>query len=202
MKKTLLGLAVSMSLASVAQAEYFVAAGLGSTSSDYDYSSQQDFGSDQFANSGSDTTDSSSMFALSAGLKEANYRAYVEYNSTAYEEVDIGFLTVNADYVYQLTEIASLFAGGAIGVANLTWSDDEANKAIGLDGETASSGALGLKFGALFKAGNGDLEVGYRQYSASLETELTGSSSTLGEYTFTQEITSTSGAYVGYALSF
>lgn len=201
MKKTLLGLAVSMSLASVAQAEYFVAAGLGSTSSDWEYEGTATNGTDTFSASTSDTTDSSSMIALSAGLIESNYRTYAEYNSTSYEEADISFLTINADYLHPLTDKAKLFGGAAIGIANLTWNDDDRNKVLGIDGETASSGSLGFKFGAMFEVGNGDLEVGYRQYTASLETEINSvdGDAVVNE---TMEITSTSGAYIGYVFSF
>ena len=194
MKKLTL-FAMICSFSTIAQAEYFVAAGLGSTSSDTEWKVE----SSAITVTGTDSTDSSTMIALSAGMKEATYRAYIEYNNTAYDEANISYLTANVDYIHGLTDVASLFVGGAIGVGNLTWTDEAGDE---LDGETASSGALGMKFGALMNVGPGDAEIGYRYYAASLETEVSDTSTLLGDYTTTMEITSTSGLYVGYNLAF
>ena len=196
MKKAILATVIGLS-ATAAQAEYFVSGALGAMASEQEVDVSGAFGSSNTV----EETGSSGTLALAGGVKQEKFRVYAEYANTTFEEADVSFLTANADYIHAVSQSASLFAGASLGVANLTWNDSDDNVALGLDGETASSGAAGFRFGGLINAGQGQLEIAYRSFSADLETEVTVDT-IFGSATAKSTITSSSGIYVGYNLAF
>lgn len=196
MKKTFLAALISAASLS-AQAEYFLVGSLGSTTSDQEVASETVFSSTREDND----TGSSGMLAVAGGLSQESYRVYAEYANTAYEDADISFITANADYLYTASESVSLFAGVGFGVAALSWNATDDTESLGIDGETATSGAVGFKFGGIVEAGEGAVEIGYRQFSSNLETEVTGQVSGF-DFTVTSKVTNTSGIYVGYNVTF
>lgn len=161
-----------------ATADYFVGGGIGAGAANIETVAQGTGNNTQVAYSENDQITAPALM-LSAGANRDSGRLYALIQVLPYEDAIVGFYGVSHDWTFGNHRSLKPFAGLSAGLATLSWTEDLQGDGFTaeLEGETATSFALGLQAGLLFDVDRTlSLEAGVRLLATDLTTTLSGDS--------------------------
>ena len=174
----------------IAQTEYFVGAGLGTSKLSVDYKYYDDFFN--VSESGSESESDTLFYVRGGAVFNGDIRAYATFSKVGYDDLDQITLSASADKLFPVNNEMSFYAGGTLGLTSFDLDD------IGKE----SGWLAGVQGGIFYQATPAigvDLGVSYSITTAEFEEKET---LTLGSITYTDEFESVLAFKVGVDYKF